>query len=1094
MMQFVRIDGCPQVYAPAGAPDAATLLVTLAPAGLPETLCAPDALTNACGGAFSFVFLARPVDLADVPALQQIVQNTQALIAAQKGSARFLLWQACADGPVRARLALEADGSGLAPAADRMPLHGPFFLTFDSRVRLSCAADTVCFDAPSNRNPVAFDPAFPRDDFQTLALRLPLDGPQAGCLQFRLHLRPRAFETFFSPGFAVWMPGAVRPTFFPLIRTVRADTNTMLSFAVSLLPGDPENEGAGMAQGMADYARRPSRFDLLEVCGSAVQFETWFTSLYGESVVLQLGAPDGFSYPSRFVFTPFYEKNCSHMAPEGEFALDLAQALHLQCGFGGGERIVIQPGGRMCFLSRMPAVVPKLAEAAPARGTLDQPAAEKLIGPQTTAWAGCSGAPPALYSAQPAGLPLYAAQAGDTLLHHNLLPVRLSAETLFPLLPYAGAYLGTAAPAENLPALEQQVIAPVRRARIPAADVCGLDAQGNLHAAQTTVTTPSGITATLVDGAFRTFHLGGVRGPDGTYEEIALDDPDPKFIAAFQSGALFLVIANPEKLGTPLSADGPRFRNQIHLQDWLFRASVGAAGTYGDYQGIMLVKGRAGRIYDPADDAPAAQTAEKQSLAGNLTAWTMRADFSAPCCDGAYSPTQQPQLSSWLMAYCRTAWARRDEMHYAEFCRIITDPSWQGVLFLNMPLTADNLPASMRGLIQGASGRLAFHHWGISLTPVRADAGAIEQQEAKALFGLIDYRDAQLEAGTAVHTVAPGSGDYEFKLLTLRVLFAHAAVASCECSAQLNFETLFDSPVLGAEPTDGPYHAALMQGSYQEQDGAAVFRLENQEAVRYTLNNAVLHSVTLTRAAMNSGSNALSFDLSGRLGFAEPKDKADVFSYGFADGTEYPLVFSGCTLSLTEAETGSAWRFDVSGLSFQQLASRPRPGSLCGSMPILPTRLLCGDAEHTIAEAGFAPLTGGGLDGGGWIGLYCACDLGTVGALADKAGLSAAVLLAWATGAAGKTGTGCAAIHLPGITAGGLPIQGLLNLTAAHAALEYDQTARRFFLRLSDLAVRVLGVAKLPPEGKTDLLLFGAPDQAHGGLCWYCAYRKKGGS
>lgn len=1093
MMQFVRIDSCPQLYAPADAAAAAALLVTCTPAGLPETLSAQDALTNACGGAFSFLFLADPVDLADAAALRQMAEQAQALIAAQPGTARFLLWQASAAAPVRARLALRTDGSRLAPAADRMPLHGPFSLTFDSQVRLSCAEDAIRFDAPSNRNPAAFDPAFPRDDFQTFALCLPLDGPQAGCLQFRLHLRPRAFETFFSPGFSVWMPGAARPAFFPLIRNVRADTNTMLAFAVSLLPGDPENAGAGMAQGMADYARRPSRFDLLEVCGSAVRFETWYTSLYGESVVLRLGAPEGFSYPSRFVFTPFYEKTCSHMAPEGEFALDLAQGLHLQCGFGGGERIVIEPGGRMCFLSRMPAVVPTLAEAAPARGTLDQPAAEKMTGPQTTAWAGFSGAPCALYSAQPAGLPFYAARPGDALLHHDLLPVRLSSETIFPLLPYAGAYRGAAAPAKDLPLLEAQAVAPVRRSRIPAADVCGLDAQGGLRAAPTTVTTPSGITATLMDGAFRTFHLGAVRGPDGTYEEIALDDPDPSFVEAFQSGALFLVIANPQKLGTPLSADGPRFRNQIHLQDWLFRASVGAAGTYGDYQGIMLVKGRAGRIYDPADDAPGAQAAEPQSLAGNLTAWTMRGAFSAPCCDGAYSETQQPQLAGWLMAYCRAAWAKRDDPHYAEFCRILTDPSWQGVLFLNMPLTADNLPASMRGLIQGASGRLAFHHWGISLTPVRADAGAIEQQEARALFGLIDYRDAQLEEGAAVHTVSPGPGDYEFKLLTLRVLFAHAAVASCECSAQLNFETLFDCPVSGTSQAQSSNHAALMQGSYQEQDGAAVFRLENREAVQYTLDNAVLHSVTLTRAAMNSGADALAFDLSGRLGFAEAGDRGDVFSYGFADGTEYPLAFSGCTLSMTETESGSDWRFDVSGLSFQQLASRPRPGSLCGSMPILPTRLLCGDAEHTTAQAGFTPLTGGGVDGKKWMGLYCTCDLGTVGALAEKAGLSAAVLLAWATGAAGKTGTGCAAIHLPGITAGGLPIQGLLNLTAARATLEYDETARRFFLRLRDLAVQVLGVAKLPPEGKTDLLLFGAPEQQNGGLCWYGVYRKKGG-
>jgi hypothetical protein len=57
------------------------------------------------------------------------------------------------------------------------------------------------------------------------------------------------------------------------------------------------------------------------------------------------------------------------------------------------------------------------------------------------------------------------------------------------------------------------------------------------------------------------------------------------------------------------------------------------------------------------------------------------------------------------------------------------------------------------------------------------------------------------------------------------------------------------------------------------------------------------------------------------------------------------------------------------------------------------------------------------------------------------------------------------------------------------------QGNRAFLLKLNDIALKFLGLLKLPPGGSTSFYLFGNPEQAsnQGGLGWYAAYNKDDG-
>ncbi|HII93824.1 MAG TPA: hypothetical protein HA262_17200 [Methanosarcina sp.] len=141
-----------------------------------------------------------------------------------------------------------------------------------------------------------------------------------------------------------------------------------------------------------------------------------------------------------------------------------------------------------------------------------------------------------------------------------------------------------------------------------------------------------------------------------------------------------------------------------------------------------------------------------------------------------------------------------------------------------------------------------------------------------------------------------------------------------------------------------------------------------------------------------------------------------------------------------------------------------------------------------------------GVDQETWYGLKFRLNLGTPGELAGKVGLNANLLLAWSTlGGKDNDYKVEAGLHMPGASNGAnlISLQNVLNLFFGSIKLIYAKEKapsqkRRFMLQLNDIALKFLGLMKIPPNGATMFYLFGNPasEGEANGLGWYAMYRK----
>jgi hypothetical protein len=124
-----------------------------------------------------------------------------------------------------------------------------------------------------------------------------------------------------------------------------------------------------------------------------------------------------------------------------------------------------------------------------------------------------------------------------------------------------------------------------------------------------------------------------------------------------------------------------------------------------------------------------------------------------------------------------------------------------------------------------------------------------------------------------------------------------------------------------------------------------------------------------------------------------------------------------------------------------------------------------------------------------WFGLTFDLDLGSLGALAAKAGFVASLLAAWSP----SSGTPklFVGLKLPGSDGGKgtISIEGVLNLGFRALVLGRNGDSN-YYLLLNALALKFLSLT-FPPGGQIDMALFGDPtDQHNSSLGWYAAYTK----
>ncbi|WP_186351692.1 hypothetical protein [Pseudomonas koreensis] len=1049
-----------------------------------------------------------------------------------------------------ALLGLDPGGKFVTNALDA-PLLSSFSLTVDNGAQVALSDDAASLKLSAAR--IRFSNLDPALAAPAEEATIPCTGTTRGVIGFWYYIQRQALHDIFSWGlqFAIAPPAdsdtAATALWLPLASGNLPSATDQIGFDATIDPSDPLNQYADdrTALYFNGVTLNPGRSETVLVSnystpsGQAVFLHPLKNSADTARLVFMLGSqPDSLGH------------NAFQLAPVGDFALSVPDAPQaatqsLMCGFLGTEYLVFRPGSqgnpadRLRFLQNQCAFAERFpfAKASPVGPPLD-PDAPLLSASLGTSWVTLlteQDQPGGDYVCQPKGATLY---GRDAMTHHRypqlfgaMEPgITLAQSTAaFPLAPYAGVSSGDGVEnysSAQIIAFEQQVLGPLRSERLSGEPKVAVNRAMTALAptGQQVMTTPMGLLATIEsDGRWSKILLGKNFAQPAM--EMAFLNPTPLLQQAFQTPQQFMVIANSTQLG------GSAFGNSMNIESWNLQADVGRNG-YDDYRNVMIIKGRQGALFDPSSDATRAA-----SLLSSPDQWTQGNVFAAPSDVPPGSVGQPPgppdvmelvTLSFWLQRYFEQAAADTDGEYFEHFNRIARDPNWTGILILRVDT---QLPKDLAGMAAGMTTPENFvaHHFGIEISQVQNDPQAtqIALQSSSSMFGLIHYVDPDFvapAAGEPVQPLPPPAGaDYDFRVLTLKVLFANTAIKNFESYSQITLNRLFGTPVSRMGNGGNPYNAIVLSGTYQNNNGQPVYSLSSQDDSTFYLNSNVINKIEITNAQMTTR-NATAGQISSWIGlqgfidfkavtFTPPADGEapattkvfDVFSFGSPAGTDnlrQGLSFNNLGLLLDfpgNAKEARTLTFVSKDIRFDLTNSTPRADSLFSNFALQLQGLVSGDEQHTPGQAGYLPVIPdapfGGVDGGNWYGLQLQVNMGTPGALAGNVGLTSTLLVAWSSDSTGddrfKASIG---IQLPG-TGGGarlISLQSVLKLSIGQIRLGFDADRHSFLLQLTDIALKFFGLLKIPPGGSTLFYLFGNPqsDGKPSGLGWYAMYRK----
>lgn len=776
---------------------------------------------------------------------------------------------------------------------------------------------------------------------------------------------------------------------------------------------------------------------------------------------------------------PFY------LVPDGSFTVrpmeEEQQRFDLLCGTAGTEYFGVVGNGTIRFIPGRPAFAPTfrpdLAEDTAGAGDGPPP----LDAFATTAWVQVAGDTRLTYYAQPVGAELFMSNNGSPILSYReaqageVPPLDDPVDAVFPMVPYAGLSGGLAPSAR----LEQRVLAPFRRRLIYAIsqELPPLLGAAAADDAEETCATPQGLLGRFRDNMREWLSLTLARQSG---KELSFDQIAEPLRSALLTSQQFLVISNATQIrkffatNTAVGVAGWDF--DLHPDRW--RASE-----------TMIVIKNFPRSLD--------------ELAADSSRWVLPREFNADPADAS------ARLQAMVKAARKRA--RNDDgsvrdgdlLFFAE--TVASDPGWNGILFLNIPLPLEALPSALAGLAAGIDpARFSAHHLGISQAPL----DPLVPPPDSSFFGLISYPPN----GEPDPAPGEGGGDYDFQVLRLQTRFVNSQPVSFSAQIALAVRRLFQA-VADREVAPGtlaPDDNLILEGAMQRQGGAAAYSFALPSEVSYKLDDLVLPRVRIARAeflTVSDGSTGTPpgtvqarFDLAGSLEFvAALKDMegkaCDLFSYS-------ALAFSGLAVRMAFPAATPAARtltFAPDDVRFDGDRSTVRESSLARHFPLKITRLLAGTEQKGL---GLIPLDHP-VDAqdvsAPWYALAFDLNLGTPGALAADIGFTAEMAVAWSPFTGTSQPRVSVGLKLPRASGkrNEISIMGLLKLKMRRLQLVRTErepgnpTTTSFQILMNGVTLNLFSKS-LPPGASFDFILFGPDDEATvDTLGWYAAYVKE---
>ena len=299
-----------------------------------------------------------------------------------------------------------------------------------------------------------------------------------------------------------------------------------------------------------------------------------------------------------------------------------------------------------------------------------------------------------------------------------------------------------------------------------------------------------------------------------------------------------------------------------------------------------------------------------ESLISDLSLWTMPASFSSDpqvtqttllqlVADAKANLAGEPDLSYFV----NTVLAGSQSLGGAN--------SWNGILFLNCKVPPSEFPPELRGLAAGIDAdKLRAHHLGVNLAPFQVEAGQVTVTDSS-IFGLILY-DSPTD-------LVYQNNPYDYKVLSLHVLFANSEVTGFSSSVELLVAELFGEK---ATLTGGEHgNNIILNGVMQKHDDKDSFTFTAAGSNVFAIDSLVLDRVIISRRS------------SSRSSPTEARRPAASSTHASSSGARYSSRGSTRSTSSrsgrppprrTRTPTASATRTFTSRCLFRSQPPRPR--------------------------------------------------------------------------------------------------------------------------------------------------------------------------
>ncbi|WPV67078.1 hypothetical protein [Chitinophaga sp. LS1] len=1138
------------------------------PAGIDsgvDTIELKDALANTKYSG-SFAFAAIPPIINDVASATAFVNNIYNVLK-RSGTARAFIWlqdNSNINADTAPLMGINSDGTNVTSGL-QATLTTSLSLTVANGMVLTWKDDTtLLLDGSQNNYRIDFSgPSAPQTRPPAIGY-ISFTGALRGTIQFSISIQRQSLYDDFQWGFQFLCPIQSKERtaiseWIPLADSTKGATD-FIGFTTSIDPTDVFNTAyntcpTGTCTISGSYANRRTWFNFTgtNTDGNNTVLASFFRTVFGAAINLIPDISNGNTLPARLVFAAGeYTSSTTQrflVTPEGDFTIEMNAATssqqYLIGGLQGTEFFSITPktdkgkGDKFRFLSNQPAYAPKFPfEAASPVKTPQAPNAPLLDNTFSTSWVTFVSAEgnTIYYVAQPKGSSLFGSDElispkYTDLFGHQTPGFIYTTDDIvtFPIVPYNGAIAGDGINSfsqEQIESFENQVISPTRRKNVGQLSTSKslLSATQRLQSeTPQTSTTPSGLLVTLTSaGGQMQWNevLLGQNTDAGNQYLLKFMNPEAQLVEALQTGDLMLVVANADCLGqlNGTTAGQSAFLNTMSIGSWEMTANIGQQNKYNDYRNVMLIKAKKGKLYDPANVT--------NSLVANPSKWTQKDVFAAPTNsndDGTITPPDNDQLvilSQWLQNYFNQAIAKGDNKYYAKFNTIAQDENWTGILFLRMDIS--RLPDNLTGIMAGVTDPTAFnaHHLAVEISPVKKSGINAALDNISTIFGLIYYTDPDFTDDGTDMAIAPVTATtYDFRLLTLKVLFENTSVQSFESLGQLTITELLKMPVTGMSVPDNVYHNVLLKGSLQITDSQTMYNLSSQGDNTFYFDNNIIHKIQISNVLLstlntdNDGNVMSWFAMSGFIDYYLIGDETvpvfDIFSFGNNPGEDAPnqgLRFNNLGISMAFPESdppSKTMTMDATQISFDTSHSKARNSSIFVNFALDLQGLIIAEPLTTLSDMGYLPVIPdialSDVSAGSWYGLRFKLNMGTPGELAGKLSLDSYLLIAWSPGSE-EDGTYKATIgmSLPG-TGGGaklISLQNVMKLSIGQIRLTYDTSQHSFLLMFTEVALKFLGMLKVPPNGSTLFYLFGNPDSGGkaSGLGWYAMYKKQAAS